>query len=138
MDPITLTPLVIGVVQVTGTCLKSISKIVGPSQHSSEGLKDILLELYSFNAAILNLKAHLDLHKEDQDRLHALLELEKPLKRSDEALNLIHNRLQSVTFVRKLQNQVFGSRFDEKLKGSMRSLKVSRALFSEVLLIDQR
>lgn len=136
MDPISVTGLAIAVAQVTSACLKSIRKSAGPSQHSSNDLKDIKSDLYSFNAAISNLKLHLQVHEADDSRLLALSDLERPLKRSNEALKLIKSRLEDVTFVRRVQKQVLGVRFDEKLKGCLRVLKMSSTLFVKVLQID--
>lgn len=138
MDPVTIAALAIAVAQVTGACIKCISKFVGPSQHDSQDLEDIKRDLYSFNAAITNLELHLEAHEEDQVRLNALSTLEEPLKVCKESLDLIQTRLKDVTFMRKMRNQVLGVRFDEKLKRSLRTLKMSRTFFDEVLHMDER
>lgn len=138
MDPISIAGLAIAVAQVTGACLKASKKILGPSQHSSKGLEEINLELYAFNAAVRNLQAHLEACDDDPARLHALSGLTEPLRVSMETIGLIKNQLEDATFIGKMRKHVLGARFDEKLKGCLRSLKMSRTLFAEVLHIDSR
>ena len=138
MDPISVAGLAIAVAQVTGACLKASWKIVGPSQHSSKDLQELNTELYSFNAAVGNLQAHLKACEDDPARLHALSGLEEPLRKSKEILELIKPRLEDVTFIRKLRKHVLGANFDKRLKSCLRSLKMSRTLFAEVLQMDQR
>ena len=135
MDPISVTGLVIAVVQLAAACLKSSRTFVGPSQHSHKYLHDIISDLYSFNAAIKNLETHLQICEEDQGRLNSLSDLKEPLETSKTSLELIENYIKDPKFMRK---HVLGVRFDEKLKGCMRSLKMSRILFEEVLQMDQR
>ncbi len=141
MDPISITgiaALALPVAQATVSCLLALSKFVGPSQHTPKQLKEVLEDLYSFNAAIGNLQVNLEAHKEDQARLNALSGLREPLERSKIALDLIQSWLENKTFASKAKSKVTGVRFDKNLKGCMESLKRSRALFSDMLLIDER
>ena len=135
MDPISITGLVIGVGQVTAACLKSSRTYVGPSHHSSKDLQGMSSDLYSFNAAISNLQTHLEIHQEDQVRLDAFEKLKKPLKISEENLNQLRTRLEDATFLKK---HLLGIRFDKPLNECLRSLKMSRNLFHDVLQMDQR
>ena len=135
MELVGIASLVIAVGQVTGVCLKSATKIVETSQNSSRYLKDIVSDLYSFNAAIANLREHLVSCEEDQARLNALSSLEGPLTTSEENLKMIKSQLEDTTFVRKY---LFGVGLDKKMKDCLRSLKTGRNLFHDVLDMDER
>ena len=138
MDPISVAGLAIAVTQVIGACLKASRKVLGPSQHRSKVLQEMNTELYSFNAAVANLEAHLKACDDDPARLHALSGLEEPLRISTKTLELIKARLEDATFIGKFRKNVLGASFDEKLKGCLRSLQMSRTLFAEVLHMDSR
>lgn len=135
MDPLSITGVAIAVEQVIAACLKSSRKYVGPSHHSSKDLQEISSDLYSLNAAIANLKTHLEINKEDQVRIEALSKLKEPLEISEQNLNSLRTRLEDATFVKKY---LLGVRFDKPLKQCLMSLKLSRTLFHEVLQMDQR
>lgn len=135
MDPISVAGLAIAVAQVIAACLKSAREYVGPSQHSSKYLQCIISDLFSFNGAIKNLQTELEVCEEDQARLLALDNLKEPLETSKRTLELIQNRLEDLTFVRK---HVLGAQFDGKPKNYLRALQMSRTLFHEVLQMDQR
>ena len=135
MELVGVASLVIAVGQVTGACLKSATKTVGISQHSSEYLKGIVSELYSFSAAIANLREHLALCEEDQARLNALSSLEGPLTASRENLEMIKSQLEDTTLLR---SYLFGAGFDKKMKDCLRSLRTGRVLFHDVLDMDER
>lgn len=138
MDPVSITGLTIAITQVIAACLKASRKVLGPSQHSSKFLQEINTELYSFNAAVANLETHLKACKDDPTRLHALSGLQEPLKLSERTVELIKIRLEDATFIGKLRKHVLGASFDEKLNGYLRSLQMSRTLFSELLEMDSR
>ena len=99
MDGLSIAASIIAVVQLTGTCLKLGKNFLGPSQHSSASLNAISQSLYSFNAAIQNLQTHYEINEEDHARLHALSPLAEPLKRCEEALGIISERLDTVDFL---------------------------------------
>lgn len=127
--------LVIAIVQVTGTCLMSISNHLGPSPHHPEYLREITSDLYSFHATIRNLQMHLDVYEADQARLNALSLLQRPLEMSRDSLQIIKSRLEDATFFGEGSP---GSGFDRKLKDCVKCLKIGRTLFHDVLHMDGR
>ena len=135
MDPLSITALVISVVQLTGACLKSSGKFLGSSKHNPKGLQELTVYLYSFNAAVSNLQTHLDVCEEDQARLHALSSIQKPLEKSMESLTLIKTRLEDTKTVGKYLR---GVAFDKKLGECLESLDTARKLFDQVLQLDNR
>lgn len=138
MDPVSalgLAASIIAVVQLTGSCLKSTQKFLGPSQHSSNDLQTISATLYAFNGSIRNLQTHLEICEEDQARLQALEYLQKPLQDCEDALKVIESRVKNLTFVGQ---HVVGVRFDSKLKRCLRALDDSGSLLSLALQADQK
>lgn len=135
MDGLNIAGLALAVAQVTAACLKTSRNYVGPSQHSSKHLQELTSNLSSFNEAISNLQTHLEVCAEDQGRLLALANLKEPLEKSMKSVELIKTRLEDPSFVRK---HVLGAHFDGKLRSCLKSLKMSRTLFDEVLQMDQR
>ena len=135
MDPASVAGLIIAIVQLTGTCVKSINSFVGPSQHHSQRLKDITSDVWDFQGAVTNLQTFLESSEENQARLDTLPFLQHPLETCKDSLQLIKTRLEDETFVGKY---LLGSSFDKKLKDCLRSLKMGRTLFHNVLLLDNR
>lgn len=135
MDPASIAGLVITIVEVTGTCLMSISNYLGPSPHRPEYLRDITSDLYSFHATIRNLQMHLDVYEADQTRLDALSVLQRPLEMSRDSLQLIKSRLEDATF---FGEGSLGPGFDRKLKDCLKCLKIGWTLFHDVLHMDGR
>jgi len=134
MDGLSVAASIMAVVQLTGACLKLGKKFLGPSQHSPAGLDLIAKSLYDFNGAIKNLQTHYEINEDDQTRLNALNHLAEPLKRCEEALEIIRERLQNTTF---LGRYVVGERFDRKLKKSLQVMEEARKLFEMALYSDQ-
>lgn len=108
---------------------------MGPSQHSSKNLREIIANLYSFNGAITNLQSHLVIFEEDQARLQELAKLQEPLKTSMESLDFIKQWLEDASLVHKY---LLGGRFDKKVENCMRSLNRGRDLLQEVIQSDNR
>lgn len=135
MDGLSVAASIIAVVQLTGTCLKLGTKFLGPSQHSPASLGAISQSLYSFNGTIRNLQTHYEINEEDQARLNALSHLAEPLKRCEESLRMISERLETMNF---MGQYVVGKLFDRKLKRSLHVLEEARKLFELALHSDQQ
>lgn len=132
MEVLTIAASIIGVVQLTGTCLKLCNRFLGPSKHS---LEEISATLYGFHGAIRNLQTHLEINEEDQTRLDALNYLDRPLANCKEALELLEKRLKNTSF---LGQYVVGNLFDKRLKGVLDTLKNSKSVFELTLHADQQ
>jgi hypothetical protein len=130
MDGVSVAANIIAVVQLTAVCLKLSKKFLGPSQYSSASLDSISKSLYAFNGTIKNLQTNYEINEDDQARLDALNYLAKPLKRCEEALEIIRERLQNATF---LGRYVVGERFDRKLKNTLQDMEEARKLFEIAL-----
>ena len=135
MDGLSVAANIIAVVQLTAVCLKVSKRFLGPSQYSSASLDAISKSLYTFNGTIKNLQTNYEINEDDQARLDALNHLAKPLKRCEDALEIIRERLQNATF---LGRYVVGKRFDRKLKNTLQDIEEARKLFEIALHSDQQ
>lgn len=133
MDGFSIAASIIAVLQLTGACLKLGAKFLGPSRHNSATLSTITQSLYSFNGTVSSLQAHYKIHEDDQERLNALTRLAEPLKRCEEVLRIISERLETVDF---LGQYVVGKLFDKKLQRSLHVLEEARKLFELTLHCD--
>ena len=135
MDPASIVGLVAAVVQLTGTCLKTCGKFLGPSKQTPKDLQEVTKILYSFHAAVINLRTHLDTCEEDQARLNSLSSLHESLEKSMKSIGLIKARLEDTSLVGKL---LLGVAFDKKLKECLKSLKTAKTLYKNVIHMDNR
>lgn len=135
MEAVGLAASVITIVNLTAVCLKSSSKLVGPSSYKPERLQSLYATLYGFNGTVRNLQTHLEIYEDDQSRLDTLDRLQEPLKRCREALQLLSSRLKSDGF---FAQYVMGSRFDKKLDLCLRVLNDTKGLLELSLQSDQR
>lgn len=78
---------------------------------------------------------YLDIYEADQARLDAFSVLQQPLEISRDSLQLIKSRVEDATF---MGEDLLGPSLNKKLKDCLRSLKIGRTLFHDVLHMDGR
>ena len=130
MDGLSLAASIIAVIQLTGSCLKLSRKFLGPSEFGSSNLA----ALYGFNGAVKSFQTHLEIYEDDEARLSSLEYLKPVLKECEEALHIFEDFVGKSGFIGK---QVVGSRFDHKLKKSLKALNDAKELFMLALHTDQ-
>lgn len=135
MEVVRLVASVIVIAQLTGACLKLSSKWLGPSSYKPERLHSLNTTLYSFNGTVRNLQTHLEIYEDNQARLDTLQNLQEPLLRCSEALQLLSSRLQSDGF---FAQYILCSRFDKKFDLCLRILNDAKELLELSLQSDQR
>ena len=131
MDPVTAVGLaasIIACIQLTGTLLKR----VGPSDHNKSDLTRIQKVVYGFHGAYQGLKLHLEINEEDRTRLSEL-DLEGSLRVCKEVLDVLQQRLRTVTFVGQY---IVGRLWDGKLKKCVKRLEDAKELFELALHAD--
>jgi hypothetical protein len=134
MDPFSalgVTASVIACIQLSGALLARL----GPSSHSREELNKVLKTLCGFKGAFEGLKTHAEFNADDQERLAAMTHLEAPLEACKEALELVKERLSSVSFVGKY---VVGSVWDGSLRKALKRLDEAKDLLELSMHADQR
>lgn len=133
MEVIGLTASIIAIVQLTGSCIKIGGRYLGPTKHTSKDLNELSSVLYQFHGTITTLELHHRIHEEDEARLYALSHLNQPLKKCEQALTIIKQRLENINSIEKY---VTGSRFDRDLKQAMHDIAESKSLFEIAVLTD--
>ena len=137
MDGLSCIASVVAVIQLTELVLKTAHDRLGlgPSRFDKGSLQDILQKLYALNGTLSSLKIHLEINEADQARLLALKNLNDPLDRCKDALELIKNWLESSSF---LGRHIVGKRFDKKYDQAVKVLEESQRLMQLCLLSDQQ
>lgn len=137
MEGLGVAASVIAIVQLTELALKLAHKHIGfgPSRFDHAELQSISRALYTFNGMLQTLQTHLRINEEDEARLQTLNHLTEPLNQCKEALGLLSNRLENLTFIRK---HIIGERFDRKLEKALSILEEARKLIELALLSDQQ
>lgn len=134
MDPVSilgLTASVIACIQLSGSLLARLR----PSNHSREELNRILKTLCGFRGALEGLKTHIEFNVDDGERLSAVNHLEAPLTACKEALELVTQRLNAVSFVGKY---IVGSVWDGTLRKALQRLDEAKDLLELSMHADQR
>ncbi|KAI1359875.1 hypothetical protein F5Y08DRAFT_318569 [Xylaria arbuscula] len=135
MDGLSLAASVVAVIQLAGSCLKLARKWVGPSQFSSTDISGITTSLYGFTGSIKTFQTHIEVHEDDEARLHSLGHLKPVLGRCEEALCIIKDFVEKSDFIGK---HLIGPKFDRKLKTSLKALEETKGLFILALHSDQQ
>ena len=134
MAEIGLAASIIAVAQLTGQCLKTIRKRIGPSESSSSELSGISKSLYEFNGALKNFQTHLEIYEDDAARLQSLEDMGSALHRCEAALRVVKEFTEKTNFLGKY---LMGPKFDNKLKASLKTLDGAKELLILALHRDQ-
>ena len=134
MAEIALAASVIAVLQLVGSCLKLSRKWVGPSELGSADLTNMTTALYGLNGVMKNFQTHLEIHEDDEARLTSLKYLTPALDRCRETLDIVKNFIEGTGLIGKY---FVGSKFDRKLKASLKALNGAKELFLLALQADQ-
>ena len=135
MDGLSVAASVIAVIQLAGSCLKLARKWIGPSEYESTELAAMRTALYEFNGAIKTFQTHIEIYEDDEARLGSLDYLKPVFERCREALDVIQKFMEGSGFIGK---HFLGSRFDRKLKASLKTLDGAKDLFMLALQADQQ
>jgi len=135
MDGLSLAASIIAVLQLTGSCLKLSKRFIGPSEFSSSDLTTMTTALYEFNGAVKTFQTHLEVYEDDEARLSSLNYLKPSLERCTEALDIIEDFMEHTTFIGKY---LIGSKFDRRIKLSLKALHDAKGLFMLALHADQQ
>jgi hypothetical protein len=134
MDPFSLNLGAITILQVVTSCLKLAKKHVGPSALSSVEVANLMKTVYEFHGAMRSFHTHLEIYEDDETRIASLEYFEPVLKQSLESAQIIKEYLGSGLVAKTFR----GSKFDRKLKASLKSLDDASKLFSIAVLADQQ
>jgi hypothetical protein len=135
MDGLSLAASIIAVIQLAGSCLKLSRKFLGPSEFGSSSLASMTAALYGFNGAVKSFQTYLEIYDDDEARLSSLETLKPVLKQCEEALHIIEDFVGKSSFIEK---HVIGSKFDSRVKSSLKALDGAKELFILALHTDQR
>jgi hypothetical protein len=91
--------------------------------------------LYGFNGAVKSFQTYLEIYEDDEARLSSLETLKPVLKQCEEALHIIEDFVGKGSFIEK---HVIGSKFDNRVKTSLKALDGAKELFILALHTDQR
>ncbi|KAM7221382.1 hypothetical protein V8F06_003157 [Rhypophila decipiens] len=135
MDGLSAAASVIAVVQLAGSCLKLSEKWLGPSEFSSSDLAAIKTTLHGFFEAINKFEVRLRAHEDEESREGSLEYLPQVLERCKQALDMVQSFMSNRGFIGK---HVIASRFDGKLKASLKALEAAKELFMLALHSDNQ
>jgi hypothetical protein len=91
--------------------------------------------LYEFNGVMKTFQTHLEIHEDDEARLSSLDHLKPALERCKEALDIVKKFMEHTSFIGK---HLIGSKFDRKLKPTLKALDGAKELFMLALHGDQQ
>lgn len=134
MDPFSLTVGSLSILGAVTACLKLAKKHVGPSAMSSAEAGNLMKTLYEFHGAMNNFKTHLDMYDDDDVRMASLEYLKPVVERAYESSKIIKEYLGSGRAAKTFR----GSKFDRKLKDSLKALDEAGKLFNMAILSDQQ
>jgi hypothetical protein len=135
MDGLSLAASVVAVIQLAASCLKLSRRWIGPSEFSSSDLTTMMMALYEFNGVMKTFQTHLEIHEDDEARLGSLDYLKPALEQCKESLYIVKDFMEHASFIGK---HLIGSRFDRKLKPSLKALNGAKELFMLALHADQQ
>ena len=135
MDGLSLAASIVAVIQIAASCLKLSKRWIGPSEFGSSDLTAMTTALYEFTGAMKTFQTHLEIHEDDEARLSSLDHLKPVLERCKEALDTIKDFMDHASFIGK---HLIGSKFDRKLKPSLKALGGAKELFMLALHADQQ
>jgi hypothetical protein len=134
MDPFSLTVGTIGILQAVTSCLKLAKKYGGPSALSSAEAENLMKTIYEFHGAVRNFQTHLELYEDDETRIASLDYLKPVVNRSLDSFHIVKDYLSSGLAAKTFR----GSKFDRKLKASLKSIDDASKLFNMAVLADQQ